>query len=119
MRVHYSTGTEPCSINEVWDCGIVNRSPYAEIQHLPVAAIGIAGYLVLAGLGFARARYLLLGSIGGLVFALRLTWIEQFALRIWRLYCVISQGVIALLAEVSLAWFTAEYLRLRRVGVRA
>src|SRR5271166_3344198 len=46
LHVHYSTETEPCSINAKWDCGIVNHSPFAEIAHIPVAAIGIAGYLV-------------------------------------------------------------------------
>ena len=59
LQVHYATGTEPCSINEKWDCGIVNHSPFAEIEHIPVAAIGIAGYLVLAGLALARRRCLL------------------------------------------------------------
>jgi uncharacterized membrane protein len=42
LRVHYSTETQPCSINETWDCGVVNHSPFAEIMHIPVAAIGIA-----------------------------------------------------------------------------
>ena len=32
LRVHYSTESAPCSINEKWDCGIVNHSPYAEIR---------------------------------------------------------------------------------------
>ena len=27
LQVHYSTETAPCSINEKWDCGIVNHSP--------------------------------------------------------------------------------------------
>ena len=43
LHVHYSTETEPCSINEKWDCGIVNHSPYAVIGPVPVAAIGLAG----------------------------------------------------------------------------
>jgi vitamin-K-epoxide reductase (warfarin-sensitive) len=50
LHVHYSTEPQPCSINEKWDCGVVNHSPFAEIMHVPVAAIGIAGYLALAGL---------------------------------------------------------------------
>ena len=53
LRVHYSTGTEPCSINETWDCGVVNHSPFAEIEHVPVAAIGIAGYLAPGAARFA------------------------------------------------------------------
>ena len=43
LQVHYSTATEPCSINERWDCGIVNHSPFAEVGHIPVATIGILG----------------------------------------------------------------------------
>src|SRR5258708_34236717 len=35
-------GESPCDINERWDCGIVNHRPYAEIQGIPVAVIGIA-----------------------------------------------------------------------------
>ncbi len=38
LRVHYDTGSAPCSINEKWDCGIVNHSPYAVIHGVPVAA---------------------------------------------------------------------------------
>jgi len=56
LHVHYSTETQPCSINEKWDCGVVNHSPFAEIAHIPVAAIGIAGYLALAGLAFWPQR---------------------------------------------------------------
>ena len=58
LHVHYSTDVEPCSINEKWDCGIVNHSPFAEIAHVPVAAIGIAGYLVLGGWRWPRQRLL-------------------------------------------------------------
>ena len=60
LQVHYSTATEPCSINEHWDCGIVNHSSYSVIFGVPVAAIGIAGYLVLGVLALARRRILLL-----------------------------------------------------------
>ena len=60
LRVHYSTETAPCSINEKWDCGIVNHSPYAEIRGVPVAAIGIAGYLLIGVLALLRRRGLLL-----------------------------------------------------------
>ncbi len=78
LQVHYSTGTEPCSINERWDCGIVNHSSYAVILHVPVAAIGIAGYLAMALLALTRKRLLLVSaSLVGLVFALYLTHIER------------------------------------------
>jgi len=115
LQVHYSTGTEPCSINERWDCGIVNHSTFAEIEHIPVAAIGIAGYLVLALLALLRRRGLLLfATLIGLGFALYLTHIEKDILEVWCLYCVISQGIIALLTLVSLGWLAAfEIAKLR------
>jgi vitamin-K-epoxide reductase (warfarin-sensitive) len=116
LRVHYSTGTEPCSINAQWDCGVVNHSPFAEIRHVPVAALGIAGYLVLGGLALLRQRFaLMLVAMAGFCFALRLTFIEEFALGVWCLYCVISQAIIALMLLASLGWMGAEYWRLRRV----
>jgi uncharacterized membrane protein len=115
VRVHYSTGVEPCNINEKWDCGVVNHSPFAEILHVPVGVLGIGGYLALAGLAFTRQRYLLLLlAICAMGFALRLTLIEELVLEVWCVYCVISQTIIALITALSLGWFTAEYLGLRR-----
>ncbi|MGB7266305.1 MAG: vitamin K epoxide reductase family protein [Terracidiphilus sp.] len=109
LRVHYSTGTEPCSINERWDCGIVNHSSFSMIYHVPVAAIGIAGYLLLGVLALARRRILLLVfAIIGLAFALHLSSIEKNVLEVWCLYCVISQGIIALITLCSLGWLIAE-----------
>jgi uncharacterized membrane protein len=109
LQVHYSTATEPCSINARWDCGIVNHSSFAVIDHVPVAAIGIAGYLLLAILAFMRKRLLLVSaSLVGLVFALYLTHIERDVLEIWCLYCVISQGIIALLTLFSSIWLAAQ-----------
>jgi uncharacterized membrane protein len=109
LRVHYSTETEPCSINEKWDCGVVNRSPFAEIAHVPVAALGIAGYLALAGLALMRQRIpLALAAIVGLGFALYLTHIEKDVLMAWCIYCVISQGIIALTTLLALGWVAVD-----------
>jgi uncharacterized membrane protein len=115
LHVHYCTDTQPCSINEKWDCGIVNHSPYAEVAGVPVAMIGIAGYLALAGLALWRQRALaFLASLVGLGFALRLTFIEEYVLQVWCLYCVISQIVIALITLIGLGWVGAEYVALKR-----
>jgi uncharacterized membrane protein len=105
LRIHYSTDTQPCSINEKWDCGIVNHSPFAEVAHVPVAAIGIAGYLVLAGLSLARRRWLVLAAaVMGLGFSLYLTHIEKHVLQEWCLYCVTSLGIISAITMLSLGW---------------
>jgi len=105
LQVHYSTATEPCDINAKWDCGIVNHSPFAEIAHVPVAAIGIAGYLLLGGLALARRRrWLAAFAVAALVFSLYLTRIEKYVLEVYCLYCVISLGIISLLTILSLWW---------------
>jgi vitamin-K-epoxide reductase (warfarin-sensitive) len=120
LEVHYSSATEPCSIHEHWDCGVVNHSPFAEIAHVPVAAFGIAGYLALGVLAFTRQRFpLFLVAIAGFIFALRLTFIEEFDLLVWCLYCVISQAIITMIVLISLGWFAAEYMTLRRAASRA
>jgi uncharacterized membrane protein len=109
LRVHYSNETEPCSINDQWDCGVVNHSPFAEIAHVPVAAIGIAGYLVLAGLALARRRSLVTAAaLAGLGIALYLTHIEKDILMVWCLYCVVSQGIIALTTLLAFGWLAAD-----------
>lgn len=115
LRVHYSNETEPCSINEKWDCGIVNHSEYAEFLHIPVAAIGIAGYLVLGGLGFARRRSLVaVFACVGLGFSLYLTGIERYVLQVYCLYCVISLAIISFLTVVSLWWVISTAIERRR-----
>ncbi len=115
LRVHYSTGTEPCDINAQWDCGIVNHSSFSAIAKIPVAAIGIAGYLLLGGLGLARLRFAtFLAALLGFLFAFRLSMIEEYGLGVWCLYCAISQAIIALILLLSIGWFVAEYLALLR-----
>ena len=114
LRVHYSTETEPCSINEKWDCGIVNHSPYSEVAGVPVAAVGIAGYLALAGLALFRRRGLVLfGSLIGLGYALYLAHIERDVLTVWCLYCVISLGIVAAITALSLGWVVFWGMRSR------
>jgi vitamin-K-epoxide reductase (warfarin-sensitive) len=96
LREHYRTDTSPCSINEKWDCGIVNHSPYAVLWGIPVATIGIAGYLLLGALALKRwYGVLLTAALAGLAFSLYLAHIEAHLLGVWCIYCVASLGVIS------------------------
>lgn len=105
FRIHYSNDLEPCDINARWDCGIVNHSRYSTIGRLPVAAIGIAGYLGLGVLALYRRRSLtLLASFIGLGYALYLTNIEAHKLEVWCLYCVTSQIIIAAITLLAAFW---------------
>jgi uncharacterized membrane protein len=120
LRIHYTTTLEPCSINDHWDCGIVNRSSYSMFFHIPVAAIGIAGYLALGILALARWRVLhLAAAIVGLAFALHLTNIERNVLEVWCLYCVISLGIIALITVLSIIWLITDRVSRTRVSQAA
>lgn len=103
LRIHYSMDAPPCDINAHWDCGIVNHSRYSVMFGIPVAAVGIAGYAIIAILALARRyRLLLAASLIGLAYALYLTSIEARILQIWCLYCVISQTIIALITLLAI-----------------
>ena len=106
LKVHYDTGSEPCRLSDKWDCGAVNHSPYAVMYGVPVAAIGIAGYLLIAVLTTLNRRdWLLAIVLVATAFALNLTHIEKDVLGVWCLYCVISQGIIALITLLAIGWF--------------
>ncbi len=104
LREHYRTyGDSPCSINEHWDCGVVNHSPYAMIAGIPVATLGIAGYILMGALAYLRSyRLLLVPTFAGLAFSLYLANIEAKILGVWCIYCVISLGIISLMSLFTL-----------------
>ncbi len=112
LREHYRTeGDSPCSINERWDCGIVNHSPYAMLAGIPVAVLGIAGYFIMAALALRRAYRLVLAvALVGLAFSLYLAHIEAHVLGVWCIYCVISLADISLITLLALG---AAMMRLR------
>lgn len=121
LREHYRPEGEeaPCDINAHWDCGTVNKSPYAVIpqgaEHgIPVAVIGIAGYLLLGALAFRRAYGLtLLFAIPALAFSLYLASFEASPnkLGVWCIYCAISLGTIALMNLLLIITVVSRSLR--------
>jgi vitamin-K-epoxide reductase (warfarin-sensitive) len=111
LREHYRTDASPCSINDRWDCGIVNHSPYAVLGGIPVAAIGIAGYLLLFILALKRAyKIMLIAALLALAFSLYLANIEAHVLGVWCIYCVISLGVISLMTLLALGLVLALWI---------
>jgi vitamin-K-epoxide reductase (warfarin-sensitive) len=113
LREHYRTeGDSPCSINERWDCGIVNHSPYAVRFGIPIAFFGIAGYLLMGALAWRRLYPLLLiAALAGLSYSLYLAHIEAHVLGVWCVYCAISLGDISLITVLSLATTVTPRLR--------
>jgi len=101
LAEHYNTQPSPCRINDAWDCGIVNHSPYALLHGVPVAIIGIMGYGLLAALSGRFPRFTAAAALVGMIFALRLTWIEWKVLTVWCIYCVSSQAIIAMIFLIA------------------
>ena len=94
------------------ECDVVNNSVYAKIYGVPVAFIGLGGYLVLMGLamaallaeGAAHRRLLSLGfflALGGFGFSVYLTYLELYVIEAICVWCVISAVLITLLAIVG------------------
>jgi vitamin-K-epoxide reductase (warfarin-sensitive) len=94
---HFSKSkTSFCDINESFNCDLVNRSVYSTALGVPVALIGILGYLLILGLATVyrdKAEtpvMLLIVSAAGLGFALYLTYIEGHVLGVWCILCLTS-----------------------------
>lgn len=110
LHSHYAiSATDYCDLNEMFNCDIVNRSKFSELFGVPVALIGLLGYVVLLGISTKKNRVLdilrFLMSLVGLVFALYLAYIEEFVLRTWCLLCIgslISISAIAILSAVEI-----------------
>lgn len=101
-QVHFSNAMQPCDINAHWDCGIVNHSRYSMLGPIPVAAIGVAGYLLLGLLAwFRRPGWTVLFAWIGLGYAAYLSYLEAYVLQVWCLYCVLSQCLIALITILA------------------
>jgi len=94
------------------ECDVVNNSVYAKIYGVPVAFIGLAGYLVLMCLAMAalqtegatQRRLLTLGfllALGGFGFSVYLTYLELYVIEAICVWCVISAILITLLTIVG------------------
>ena len=117
LREHYRTDASPCSINERWDCGIVNHSPYAMVKGIPVATIGMAGYLLLGVLALRRAYAWMLPFVTvAFAFAIHLADVESMVLGVWCIYCVISLGIIALMTLLVIGTVIADSMKRPRAA---
>ncbi len=90
-------------------CDLVNNSVYAKIYGVPVAFIGLAGYLLLLGLALAalhaaapvQRRLLTLSfflALGGVGFSAYLTYLELYVIEAICIWCVTSAILITLLS---------------------
>src|SRR5437588_11273056 len=93
LRVHYMHPAQapPCAVTEKFDCGAVNHSRFAVFPprtfdedpkggiHVPIAALGIAGYAAIAVVALAGWWWLAFqASLIGFLFAGFLSYLEAY-----------------------------------------
>jgi vitamin-K-epoxide reductase (warfarin-sensitive) len=99
--------TSYCDFGQSFDCDLVNRSEYSTVAGVPVALIGILGYAALLAFAtFYRDKaetpgILVVASLGGLGFALYLTYIEKYVLFTWCILCLSSLALMLSIAVLS------------------
>jgi vitamin-K-epoxide reductase (warfarin-sensitive) len=105
----YSDNHSICDINETFDCTSVHQSDYALFLGIPVAILGLVGYILI--LVFAMWKFDLVKwiSLFGTLFSLRLTWAEFFVINKFCIFCIISQVIIMAIFLISVKW--KKYLR--------
>lgn len=123
LNDHYSNTKSFCTISEKINCDVVNRGPYSEILGVPVALLGIFGYAFFGlfvyfhkelakWLAFEKKDfwfYISLMSGAMLVFALYLTALEMFVIHAFCILCIISQGMVLIMALFTWwAWHTEK-----------
>lgn len=108
LQHHFSKSkTSFCDINETFNCDLVNRSSYSTFLGVPVALIGILGYLLILALATAYREkaetpvMLTVVSAAGLGFALYLAYIEAHVLGAWCILCLTSLALISASAVLS------------------
>jgi uncharacterized membrane protein len=110
VSLYHHLGTSKtsfCDLGPSFNCDLVNRSSYSTVLGLPVALIGIVGYLLIFSLATlyrekAETPLLLLaGSLAGLIFALYLTYIEGRVLYAWCILCLSSLATILVISVLS------------------
>ena len=132
LRIHYQdpNAAPPCAVTEKFDCGAVNHSRFAVFPppsfdedpgskkiHVPVAALGIAGYLLIGILALANRPWLTLQATEiGFGFAAFLSYMEAYVLEKWCIYCLWSQAIIAAILLCTIVWLILNH-RQRRIAV--
>ncbi|HEX8105546.1 MAG TPA: vitamin K epoxide reductase family protein [Solirubrobacteraceae bacterium] len=104
--VHYAD-LEPVCAGGGHGCEIVQASPQSELAGIPVALLGLLGYLVLAGVNLAAGEAArILGALVALVgfgFSVYLTVESVTVIEATCQWCLASLGLMTALAGVCVA----------------
>ncbi len=98
------------------DCYTVNTSPYAEIYGIPIALLGLGAYLAIIFVLLFETRstffeengkLIVFGlSLVGVIYSAYLSYLEEFVIRAWCPYCVLSAIAITVIFVASIMRLT-------------
>ncbi len=98
---------QPCYVNSVINCDAVIKGEVSKTLGIPTSLYGLVGYtsILLAAI-FRKKRVVLGFAIFGMLFCLRITYIELFQLKVICPVCVTCQlvmlGVFSLAMKLNL-----------------
>lgn len=106
--VHYAE-LQPYCVGGGNACERVQSSPYAELAGIPVAVLGLAGYLaILASLALSDRSVTAFLALVGFGFSAYLTYLELAVIHAICQWCVASAVVMTALAGVAVARLLAD-----------
>jgi uncharacterized membrane protein len=98
--------------SNIGDCEAVNNSRYAEIAGVPIALLGVIGYLLILSIAIMDIRYpewkfgLRLAFFGftltGTIYSIYLTYVEVAILKAICPFCVLSAVIMLALFFIAL-----------------
>jgi uncharacterized membrane protein len=106
--VRYTGGTVACTSG---GCELVQGSRYSAVAGIPVALIGLVGYVVILLSSLARGEAgaaigLALTAIG-FAFAMYLLYLQAFVIEAYCHWCLASDGVMTVLLALGVLRFVA------------
>jgi len=133
LHVHYMDPSQapPCAVTEKFDCGAVNHSRFAVFpprtfdepatggHHIPVATIGLVGYVLIAAFALAGWRRLAFqAALIGFLCACFLSYLEAYVLEKWCIYCLWSQSILTVILLVTGVMLALRSMQTQRMMER-
>ncbi|HLF03168.1 MAG TPA: vitamin K epoxide reductase family protein [Anaerolineales bacterium] len=110
---YVETGAVKAVCGPIGDCNTVQNSPYAKLFGIPIGAIGLAGYAVIAAAwAWGQRRDLPLAdhmplivfcaALFSVLFSIYLTYLEIFVIRAVCIWCLTSAIAVTLIMLLSI-----------------
>jgi len=109
---HFSAEATAALCTAAGGCETVNTSSYSTVAGIPIALIGLGGYVIIGALAFISTRDWTIGekaplavfgfSLIGVIYSAYLTYLELFVIHAVCLWCVASALLMTAIWVISL-----------------